>query len=83
MFALISVTRDELDICESFHKTKEAAKQAMIDDIILMTNYTSEKEIKEASKTDECGFTDTEAWAETKQFGTGQWKIIDLAKAKA
>ena len=78
MFVLISVTRDELSINENFCATKQEAVDAMVEDILLMTNYDSLEEIIKASENDEAGFSDNEAWAETKQFGTGQWKIVEI-----
>ena len=78
MFILMSVTRDELSISENFCATKQEAVDAMVKDILLMTNYASLDEIIEASENDEAGFSDYEAWAETKQFGTGQWKIVEI-----
>lgn len=78
MFILMSVTRDELSISENFCATKQEAVDAMIKDILLMTNYDSLDEIIKASENDEAGFSDDEAWTETKQFGTGQWKIAEV-----
>ena len=82
MFQLISVTRLELDITESYHKTKQEAIDAMVKDMIISTPYESLDEIIEAADTGECGFSDDEAWAETNQCGTGQWKIIEVPEAK-
>ena len=81
MFILMSVTRDELSISENFCATKQEAVDAMVKDILLMTNYASLDEIIKASENDEAGFSDDEAWAETKQFGTGQWKIVEVPGA--
>ena len=78
MFILMSVTRDELSISENFCATKQEAVDAMVKDILLMTNYASLDGIIKASENDEAGFSDDEAWAETKQFGTGQWKIVEI-----
>ena len=78
MFQLISVTRLELDITESYHKTKQEAIDAMIKDMIISTPYESLDEIIEAADAGECGFSDDEAWAETNQHETGQWKIVEL-----
>ena len=84
MFALISVTRLELDICESFYETREEAVNAMADDIILMTEYRSLEEIVEDANRGLCGFSDFDAWAETREFDTGQWKIVEIPEqAKA
>ncbi len=82
MFELISVTRDELDICESFYPTKKEAINAMVADIIILTGYETLEEIIEAADAGECGFSDDEAWAETNQCGTGQWKIVEVPEAK-
>ena len=41
MFILMSVTRDELSISENFCATKQEAVDAMVKDILLMTNYAS------------------------------------------
>ena len=57
---------------------QKEAVDAMVKDILLMTNYASLDEIIKASENDEAGFSDDEAWAETKQFGTGQWKIVEI-----
>lgn len=38
MYILISVTRDDLTINESFYKTKAEAIDGMIADIICLTN---------------------------------------------
>jgi len=78
MFELISVTRLELEICESFYPTKEEARAAMIEDIIISTEYETLEEIIDAADADLCGFSDDDAWAETNQFGTGQWKIVEV-----
>lgn len=78
MFQLISVTRLEMEICTSFYNTRKEAHQAMIDDIILSTDYNNLEEIIEAANAGLCGFSDDEAWAETNQFGTGQWNIIEI-----
>ena len=81
MYVLISTTRDDLEISESFHETKEAARQAMIDDIILLTDYESLDEIIEEADAGLCGFSDDDAWAETNQCGTGQWKIVEVPES--
>ena len=78
MFELISVTRSELEISESFYKTKQEAIDAMIQDMILMTSYASLDEIIDAADSGECGFSDDESWAETNQSGAGQWKIVKI-----
>lgn len=80
-YMLISVTRCDLEIAESFYLTKEEAVEAMINDIIDSTPYESLEEIEAAAKAGECGFLDTEAWAETHQFGTCQWKIVEIPAA--
>ncbi len=82
MYILISVTRDELDICESFHATKKEAIDAMVEDIITSCgigfDFESLDDIVEASNRGEIYFSDNEAWAETDQCGTGQWKIVEI-----
>ena len=75
MFILISVTRSELDINTSYHKTKKAAIDAMVKDIISITNYKSLDEIINDANAGLCGFSDDEAWAETKDYDTAQWHI--------
>ena len=80
MFQLISVTRNELEIAESFYESKEAAHKAMIEDILISTSYESLEEIIEEADAGLCGFSDDEAWAETNQNGTGQWKIVEIPK---
>ncbi len=78
MYQLISVTRDELDVTESRCKTHKEAHEAMIADIILSTGYESLDEIKEAAERGECELNDNSAWAETSQYGTGQWNIVEI-----
>lgn len=78
MFILVSTTREELDINTSYHDTKKEAIDAMTQDIILLTQYNSLDEIIDAANAGECGFSDDDAWAETNQFGTGQWKIEEI-----
>ncbi len=78
MFELISVTRTELEICESFYKTKQDAINAMVEDILISTSYKSLEEIIEDADAGLCGFSDDEAWAETNQHDTGQWKIVKI-----
>lgn len=82
MYILISVTRDELTINESFYKTKAEAIDGMIADIICMTDYNSVDEIVMAADSGTAGFSDDEAWAETKQYGEGQWKIVQVPQQK-
>ena len=55
--------------------------EKMVDDIIISTPYESLEEIEAAAKAGECGFSDTETWAETHQFGTCQWKIVEIPAA--
>ncbi len=74
-YILISTTRDELEICTSFYDTQKEAYDAMVADILLMTEYETLEEIIDAANAGECGFSDNDAWAETNQFGTGQWNI--------
>lgn len=78
MYILISVTRNELDICESFHKTQEDARKAMVEDMLLMTNYETIDDIIDDADAGFCGFSDNDAWAETKSCGTAQWKIVQI-----
>lgn len=77
-YMLVSVTRGELDIIESFHPTQEKAYEAMVKDILISTSYESEEELRSDAEEGKCGLSDNDAWAETKQFGTGSWKIIEL-----
>ena len=77
-YVLISTTRDELEICTSFHETQEQAHQAMIEDIIISTDYESVEDIIDAANAGLAGFSDNDAWAETNQFGTGQWNIVKI-----
>ena len=78
MYELISVTREELEIVESFYQTREEAREAMLEDILISTPYESLDEIIEEADAGLCGFSDDEAWAETNQNGTGQWKIVKV-----
>ena len=82
-FQLISVTRSELEIVESFYDTHEEAHKAMIEDILISTPYESLEEIIEDADAGLCGFSDDEAWAETNQSGTGQWKIVEIPAQKS
>ena len=77
-YMLVSVTRRELDIIESFHPTQEKAYEAMMEDILISTSYESEEEIRSDAEEGKCGLSDNDAWAETMQFGTCSWKIIEL-----
>ena len=83
MYALISVTRNELEICTSFYKNQEEAHKAMIEDIVLSTGYDSLEDIIDAANAGECDFSDNDAWAETNQFGTGQWNIEKIPDPQA
>ncbi len=78
MYQLISTTRDALEITQSVYSTKKAAVDAMVEDIIISTGYESLDEIVGAAGRGECGFSDDEAWAETHEQGTGQWKIVEI-----
>ena len=79
MYVLMSVTRDEMDINESFFATREEAVNAMVKDMILMTNYETFDEIIEASNAGECQFCiDGNSWAETTEYNTGVWKIVKV-----
>ncbi len=82
MYELIFVNRNVLDICEIFYPTKKEAIDAMVADIILLTGYKTLEEIIDAANAGECGFSDDEAWAETSQCGTRQWKIVEVPEAK-
>ena len=78
MYILISVTKLELEICEAFYKTKKEAHDAMIKGIMQVTDYKTLEEIIDAANAGNAGFSDGDAWAETKQSGIGQWKIIHV-----
>lgn len=78
MYILTSVTELELEICESFYETKQEAITAMEEDIIRVTEYNTLEEIVGAANAGYAGFSDDDAWAETKQSGTGQWKIVQV-----
>lgn len=78
MHLLISVTKSELDIIVSRYSTKKRAFNAMVEDMILSTSYESLEDIQKAAQAGECGISDEDAWAETNQFGTGQWKIVAI-----
>lgn len=77
-YALISVTREEMDIVESYYRTSKDAFDAMIEDMLISTAYSSKEEIVAAAAKGECGLSANDAWAKTRQFGTGTWKIIEL-----
>ncbi len=78
MYQLISTTRDELEITQSTYPTEEAARNAMIEDIIISTGYESLDEIVDAANRGVCGFSNRDAWAETNEHGTGQWNIVEI-----
>lgn len=48
----------------------------------FMTDYNSIDEIVMAADSGTAGFSDDEAWAETKQYGEGQWKIVQVPQQK-
>lgn len=50
----------------------------MVQDMIQSTSYESLEEILADADEDLCGFSDDEAWAETHDSGTEQWKIVEL-----
>jgi hypothetical protein len=78
MYILISATQSEVVINEAFHPTKEAAQEAMLADILLMTDYQDLQEIIDDANAGICGFSDEEAWADTKQCGIACWKIVKV-----
>lgn len=78
MYILISATQAEVIINEAFYKTKEEAKEAMLADILLMTDYNDINEIVDDANAGLCGFSDEEAWADTKQCGIACWKIVKV-----
>lgn len=80
-YMLISVTRCDLEIAESFYLTKEEAVEAMINDIIDSTPYESLEEIIDNANVGYCGLSDDESWAETTSDDTCQWKIVELPAA--
>ena len=59
-------------------RAREEAREAMLEDILISTPYESLDEIIEEADAGLCGFSDDEAWAETNQNGTGQWKIVKV-----
>ena len=61
-YMLVSVTRSELDIIESFHPTQEKAYEAMMEDILISTSYESEEEIRSDAEEGKCGLSDNDAW---------------------
>lgn len=78
MYQLISTARNTLEITQSTYPTEEAARNAMIEDIINSTGYESLDEIVDAANRGECGFSDRDAWAETHEQGTAQWNIVEI-----
>ena len=78
MFQLISVTRRELWISENYYQTRQEAFDAMVADIVRNTSYNNLSDIIKASKLDECGISDDDAWAETTSDETEQWKIVEV-----
>lgn len=82
-YELISVTRNELNITESFFPTKKDAINAMVEDMKTSCGFKSIEEIIDAANSGTAGFSDDEAWAETCDQGTGQWKIVELPLQKS
>ncbi len=78
MYELISASRDDLTICESFYNTKKEAIDAMVADMLTCCDFESLDEIVEAADRGDAGFSDDESWAETMQCGTGVWKIVKI-----
>lgn len=84
-FILTSVTakemRDGEGINSAFYPANtdiKAVRNDMVDDIILMTDYKSLDDIVDGADAGECGFSGTDAWATTKQFGLEQWEIFAI-----
>ena len=67
-----------LHICETFYKTKKEAHDAMIKGIMQVTDYKTLEEIIDSANAGNAGFSDDDAWAETKQSEIGQWKIVQV-----
>ena len=76
-FVLNSVNSNELNICSYTYPTRERAYQAMVDDIILVSDYKDLDEILDAASNDECGIDENGAWIETRD-GTCQWTIYEV-----
>lgn len=79
-FELISVARDDLEICVEFFATKREAVDAMVKSIIELTSYASLDEILRDAEEDLCGYSEDEAWADSR-VGTISWKIVELPSA--
>ena len=75
MYILISVTKLELEINTSYHNTEKEAIDAMVQDIIMMTEYESLNDLIDVSNSGEGYLSDDSACFRTKRYGTGQWKI--------
>ena len=74
MYSLTSVTRDELDICQTFYNTKEEAYIAMVESILSSTGYESKEELEE----DGFELSENGAFCETSHNGTGTWEITEV-----
>lgn len=75
MYALISVTRDQLEVITSFHKTKPEAINTMIEDMITTCGYQNIEAIIKDANEGNCSLTEDYASAETLRNGEGTWTI--------
>lgn len=78
MYVLISVTRGELEIYTSYHKTKKEAIDAMVEDMKTSCGFKSIDEIVDAADAGKCTFSDDGAWAQTLQYQAGTWLIEEI-----
>ncbi len=83
MYALISTDRDELNIVTQFFNTQKEAHNTMVKEILEETYYESVADIVDAADAGECGFSDNDAWAEGRGYGTVQWNIVKVPEKVA
>ena len=83
MWELISVTRDDLDISNSYHLTEDDAHDTMVAEMLEWTPYSTIEEIQSAAKRGECELARKGAWAETHDTGTCTWKIVEVPDEKS
>lgn len=83
MWELISVTRDDLEINNSYHLTEDDAYDTMVAEMLEWTPYNTIEEIQLAAKRDECELARIGAWAETHNTGTCTWKIVEVPDEKS
>lgn len=77
-YLLISTDRVELDITTSEHKTMKEAHDAMLKEILELSDYETEEELITASDDGEAGYEEDEAWISDNEYDTIVWKIVKV-----